>query len=412
MDWARSPDGDLDLAVELIAISNVVWVQVGAMSEQSIAIKDGLKLLASTRHVGTDVELQLRIARGSSLYHTRGFKSDNEAIAEFERAIAIAERLGNAVRIMRAFGGKASVTSSNGSYLDSIAIAKDLISRFPGALNFSRLLEHNYLFHGDFSASRKQAEISVMEASRAVRTTQNYGTGYDQGTIAKSVLTMIDFLEGKVDKSILGIRDLLADTEALGHSISTCLMLCLSAMPIAYLAGDIADARSRLDAVRRIAAKDILVRWQEWVDGYDLIVPHYTQTDEAQSELQRALLEAVGMRLEYMTVLAGCRASPAALDRALSGDAGWCRPELLRLKAVTLIKNDRAAATELLKEAVKLARAMGSVFWELRCAVCLFRLATSREIAAARSDLESVVAKFACSHPLPDIVMARRLLDE
>ncbi|MFK3691080.1 winged helix-turn-helix domain-containing protein [Agrobacterium tumefaciens] len=412
LDWARSPDGDLELAVELVAISNVIWVQLGAMSEQSIAIEDGLRLLASTKHVGTDIELQLRIARGSALYHTRGFKSDNEAIAEFERAIAIAERLGNPARIMRAFGGKASVTSSNGSYLDSIAIAKDLKSRFPGALSFSRLLEHNYLFHGDFSAAREHAEISVMEASRAVRTTQNYGTGYDQGTIAKSVLTMIDFLEGKIDQSFLGIRDLLAESEVLGHSISTCLMLSLSAVPIAYLAGDITDARSRLDAVRRIAAKDMLVRWQEWVDGYDLIVPQDTQTDEAQSELQRALLEGVGMRLEYMTILAGCRASPAALDRALAGDAGWCRPELLRLKAVSLIKRDRAAASELLNEALRLSRAMGAAFWELRSAVCLFRLATAQEMRAARSDLESVLKKFECSRPIPDIDMARGLLDE
>lgn len=410
-EWARARDGNLDLAVELIAISNVIWVQLGAMSEQSIAIETALALLPSTRHVGTDIEVQLRISRGSALYHTRGFKSDGEAIAEFERAIALAERLGNPARIMRAFGGKASVTSSNGRYLESIDIAKDLQARFPGALSFSRLLEHNYLFHGDLLASRQQAEISTIEASRAIRTTQNYGTGYDQGTIARSVITMIDFLEGKVDQSLEGVRDLLADSEVLGHSISTCLMLSLSAVPIAYLAGDIDSARSRLASIKRIAAKDMLVRWQEWVDGYELIIPQETQTDEVQSELQRALLESVGMRLEYMTILAGCRASPAALDRALSGDAGWCRPELLRLKAVSLIKQDRVKALQILQEALQLARAKGAIFWELRSAACLFRIASSEDLLAARDDLESVLGKFVCSSSISDIDTARALLD-
>lgn len=409
--WTRSSDVDIDLSVELVAISNVIWVQLGAMSEQSVEIEAALELLPSTKHVGTDIEVQLRIARGSALYHTRGFKSDDEALAEFEKAIAIAERLGNPTRIMRAFGGKASVTSSNGRYLDTIAIANDLQARFPGSLSFSRLLEHNYLFHGDLSASRRQAEISIMEASRAVRTTQNYGTGYDQGTIARSVVTMIDFLEGKIDESLEGIRELVADSETLGHSISTCLMLSLSAIPIAYLAGDIQAARSRLGAVRRIAAKDMLVRWQEWVDGYELIIPPETQTDEVQSQLRRALLEGVGMRLEYMTILAGCRASPAALDRALSGDAGWCRPELLRLKAVSLIKQDRVGALRLLNEALHLARSMGAIFWELRCAICLFRIAPSADVKAARDALEAVLGKFTCSGKISDIDMARALLD-
>ncbi len=412
IEWASSPQGDLDLAVELVAISNTVWVQLGAMNEQLVAVESAIGRLPSTRHPGTDVELQLRIARGSAKYHIGGFRSHEEASAEFERAAVIAERLGNPGRIMRAYGGMASVASSEGRYLHSIAIATDLQKRFPGVLSYSRLLEHNYLFHGDLKSSREQAELSLFEASRAVRTTQNYGTGYDQGTIARSVITMIDFLEGKVDRGLSGIDELIADCERLGHSISTCLMLCLSAIPIAYLAGQTEKARSRLEAVKRIAGKDMLVRWQEWVDGYDLVVPEDTQTEEMQTALQRALLDGVGMRLEYMTVLAGCRASQAAVDRALSGDAGWCRPELLRLKAVSWIKRDRAQARTVLAEAIGLARSMGAVMWELRCAICLVHLASPTDASSAIQDLASALEKFESSHPIPDIAVARALLAE
>ncbi|KQQ38872.1 hypothetical protein ASG19_07660 [Rhizobium sp. Leaf306] len=411
-NWAFSEQGDLDVAIELIAISNVLWTQLGVMHEQLVAVEKALDLLPSTKHLGTDVELQLRVSRGSGLYHVRGFKSDGEAMAEFERAAVIAEQLGNPGRIMRAYGGKASVASSNGRYTDTIAIAQDLQKRFPGAASFSRFLEHNYLFHGNFSASREQAEISLLEASRAVRTTLNNGTGYDQGTIAKAVIAMIDFLEGKIDQSFAAVREMITDSEQLGHSISSCLMLCLTAIPVAYLSGNTAEARARLDTVRQLAARDVLVRWQEWVEGYDLIVPENTQINEVQTALQGALLQGVGMRLEYMTVLAGCRASAAALERALSGDAGWCRPELLRLKAVTLIKKDREKAIALLREALNLARSMGAAFWELRCAICLVRLAPPSQSASARDDLVSSLGKFDCTHPIADIATARKLLAE
>ncbi|MBO9127991.1 winged helix-turn-helix domain-containing protein [Rhizobium sp. 16-488-2a] len=412
IEWASSPLGDLDLAVELVAVSNTVWVQLGAMNEQLIAVEDALENLPFTKHPGTDVELQLRIARGSALYHIGGFRSDEEASAEFQRATLIAEALGNPGRIMRAYGGMAAVASSKGRYLHSIAIASDLQQRFPGAQSYSRLLEHNYLFHGDLKSSREQAEISLLEASRAVRTTQNYGTGYDQGTIARSVLTMIDFLEGNLDESFSGVEKLIADCEGLGHSISTCLMLCLSAMPIAYLAGQTETARGRLTAAKRVARKDMLVRWQEWVDGYDLVVPEQTQTEEKQAALQQALLEGVGMRLEYMTVLAGCRASPAAVERALSGDAGWCRPELLRLKAVSLIKRDRAQAKALLVEAIDMARSMGAVIWELRCAICLVHLAGPAQTASAKAELASVLEKVDSSRSISDVETALSLLAE
>ncbi len=412
VEWSSSPQGDLDLAVELVAISDTVWVQLGAMNEQLVAVEDAISHLPSTRHSGTEIELLLRIARGSAMYHIGGFRSDGEASSEFERAAVIAERLGNPSRIMRAYGGMASVASSKGRYLHSIAIATDLQKRFPGALSYSRLLEHNYLFHGDLKSSREQADLSLFEASRAVRTTQNYGTGYDQGTIARSVIAMIDFLEGKVDRSLSGIDELIADCERLGHSISTCLMLCLSAVPIAYLAGQTEIARSRLDAVKRIAGKDMLVRWQEWVDGYGLVVPEDTQTEGMQTALQEALLDGVGMRLEYMTVLAGCRASQAAVERALSGDAGWCRPELLRLKAVSLIKRDPAEARTVLAGAIGLARSMGAVIWELRCAICLVNLATPAEAVSAMRDLELALEKVECSRTIPDIEIARTLLAE
>ena len=410
VEWARSPAGDPDLSVELVAISNSVWVQLGAMNEQFLAVEAAMEILPVTSHVGTDIELQLRIARGSALYHIGGFRSDEEAIAEFERAAAIADHLGNPARIMRAYGGMASVTSSHGRYLDSIGIANDLQKRFPGALSYSRLLEHNYLFHGDLRSSREQAEISLYEASRAVRTTQNYGTGYDQGMIARSVLTMIDYLEGKTDQSLAGVEDLVVDAERLGHSISSCLMLCLSAIPIAYLLGDMDIARARLDTVKRLTAKDMLVRWREWVEGYEFVVPEHTQTQDVQANLRNALAGGDGMWLEYMIVLAGCRASPTEIDRALSGDAGWCRPELLRLKAVSLAKTDRAQALGLLKEAMGLARSMGAVAWELRCAICLFRLLPQTDAFQARLDLEAALAKFDCSSTHADLETARSLL--
>ncbi len=412
INWAYSAEGQVDLAIELIAISNVLWVQLGLMNEQLVAVEKALGHLAASNLVGTDIEFQLRTSRASGLYHIKGFKSDDQAIVEFERAAVIADSLGNPNKIMRAYGGKANIESGNGQYLSSVQTAKSLQERFPTATSFSRMLEHNYLFHGDFSSAREQAEISLAEAGRAVRTTLNSGTGYDQGIIAKTVLAMIDFLEGKVDRSFAAVDDLILAARHLGHSISSCLTLCLTAIPVAVMAGDIQDARKRLEEVKRLSGKDMLVRWQEWVDAYSMILPEASQSNEGQSSLQKGLVDAVGMRLEYMTILAGSRAPLEAVEKALSGDAGWCRPELLRLKSVATVREDRKQAMKLLTEGLGLGRSIGAALWELRCAICILRLAPASGRSAARDDVGLALSKFESSRPIADIAMARTLLSK
>lgn len=410
LKWCYSRTEHIDLAIELTAMSNVLWIQLGLMGEQLAAVERALDALPSSRHVGSEVELELRTVRGSALYHIRGFKSDDQTLAEFDRAALIAERLGGQSQAIRVNAGKISVLTSNGRYADAIGIGTALKERFPTATGLSRLLEHNHLFNGEFAKARQQAEVSIEEANQALRTTLNSGTGYDQGLIARSVVAMVDFIEGRIDRSFEEVSKLVVDARQLGHSISNCLVLCLTATPIAYMAGDISEARAWLQEADRVARKDMLVRWKEWVDGYMAAVPEAAQTGQGQVTLQATLSDTTGLRLEYLTVLAGCRASLPVLERALSGGAGWCRPELLRLSSVSLMKSDRQAARSALDQAHELSQKMGAALWELRCAICLFRMANADEPELSRYRLVTALNKFECSHPLADIKMAKTLL--
>jgi len=410
LNWCFSETEHINLAVELTALSNVLWVQLGLMGEQLAAAERALDALPMSRHAGSAVELELRTVRASALYHVRGFKSDAQTFAEFDRAASIAESLGIQAQIIRANAGKISITSSNGYYAEAIAMGAALQERFPTATGLSRLLEHNHLFNGEFASARQQAKVSIGEVGATYRTTLNSGTGYDQGLIARSVVAMADFLEGRIDRSLKEVSEIVLDARQLGHSVSTCLVLCLTAVPIAYLAGDISGARARLQEADQVARKDMLIRWNEWVEGYMAVVPEEAQTEQGQATLQTALSQIAGLRLEYLTVLAGCRVSSSTLQRALSSGAGWCRPELLRLRSVTLMKSDRQAAVSLLNQAHELSERMGAALWELRSALCLFRIANANEKELSRYRLVTALNKFDCNHSLADIKMATSLL--
>jgi predicted ATPase len=98
-------------------------------------------------------------------------------------------------------------------------------------------------------------------------------------------------------------------------------------------------------------------------------------------------------------------------ERARSGAAGWCSPEILRVRAEAMPDIHRAEA--LLLEALGLAHQQGALAWELRCADSLARLWQQQgRVQAARDLLGSVYARFTEGFATQDLVRVRRLLDE
>jgi predicted ATPase/DNA-binding winged helix-turn-helix (wHTH) protein len=407
--WAFETKGASAAGIRIAVNSKILWMQLGLMNEQIDVLERALAAIPGSEFEGSETELELRAARGSALYHTRGFPADGEALVELERAVEIAERSASLEKIVHLQGGLTAILCSHGRYGEAIERAlrlRALHTEVPPE-TFSRMLEHNYFFYGDFDASRRELAGSLLEASGTVKRTANHALGFDQRIIALAVQVFIDFLEGRTATALDTLEASVAEARSLDYSIASCLLLMLSAVPMAFLAGRSAEAAGYLDTVEEIAKHHRLSRWLQWIASYRKA---FATVDEGQDGLETKLTEAIGLRLEYVIVMAGERTPIVHLNRALAGQGGWCRAELLRLKAIAQFPSDRDTATSTLEEATALARSVGMPFWELRCALTAHRFAIPGEAHLSLPYLEAVLKKFDPCSRTSDLADAARIL--
>ncbi|TAV21325.1 LuxR family transcriptional regulator [Rhizobium ruizarguesonis] len=409
IQWSFDNERDADFAIRLSAKSTVLWAQLGLMNEQTKVVEQALARLPGSQHVGTRVEMELRISRGGALFHVRGYPADPEALEEFDRSAEIAESLSDMPTFIRATAGRASIWVSNARYAEAIDMALKLGIRFPQMSlgSFSRMLEHGYFFHGNLKLASEHVNGSLRDAEGSLRRTLNDGVGFDQRIISRAVLIFVKFLQGETSEAFGELDSALEEARALDYSISTCLLLFLTASPIAFLSGDQKRAGEYLDIAETLTKKHDLHRWSLWVAAYRSFISDGIQ----QPETEEIFRSAVGMRLEYLLVLAGVRAPLEALDRGIKGEGGWCRPELLRIKAKVLKESDPILAQSLVEASLDEARRMEAPFWELRAANTAYELAGPNQEIKARKMVKSALDKVDGAYLTADIAKAREILD-
>jgi predicted ATPase len=120
--------------------------------------------------------------------------------------------------------------------------------------------------------------------------------------------------------------------------------------------------------------------------------------------------------LETLATLDEALAEDEVLARGESGRAGWCTPELLRIKGRRLLQpggGDRDRAEALMLRSIETARRQGALAWELRTAISLAELwqAENRHDQAADL-LDSTVSRFTEGFATADLVRASDFLEK
>jgi predicted ATPase len=107
-------------------------------------------------------------------------------------------------------------------------------------------------------------------------------------------------------------------------------------------------------------------------------------------------------------------ADESVLQRGEVGSAGWCAPELLRVRAERVRgTGDVESAANWFRRGIELARSQQALAWELRCATGLARLLrTAGSKADAHAALAPVVRRFTQGFGASDVREATRLLEQ
>src|SRR5271156_2580041 len=187
--------------------------------------------------------------------------------------------------------------------------------------------------------------------------------GPDRGlpTYAEAITLARDlWLEGEGDQALALIAEMVADAQALDHTLTLAHVLSDGACFIALWSGDLALAERYTDMLRAQTTLHALDVWRTYAEAFDAeILIRRGAARKGIGPLRRAIasLEAAGFVLYRAALprgfaqgLMGSRPAPGAretvaatIDRCLSSGEAWCLPELMRIRALALSSTDRAA---------------------------------------------------------------------
>ncbi len=436
LGWAFSTaNRSLALGVALTVAAIPFWEHLSLVEECRARLEAALETsLADTRSLRD--EMKLHLALGTALFHTRG--PVPEVKAAWATALGCAETLGDIEFQMSCLWGLCDYATWTGDHRTTLATAEKIrkladTSGDPAArTNVERQTGTALRYLGELGKARRHFERMIAHYVPPVTRSDIARFQLDPRSAARGTLANVLWLQGHPQKAVAMAERQLEEARAARHALALCNALIHTTCPIALWTGDLDGAERMLATIEVHMAEHAMTIWMAM--GRCLRADCLLQSGDARGlALMRGALEElddVGFRMRcpfYTGIYAaglGAFGDPAsglaAIEPAiaLSASTGelWCMPELLRIKA-DLLRRDNGARTvqardALYLQALDLAHRQGARSWELRTATTLAEDWFWQGHGARASDLLTpIYRRFSDGFETADLVRARLILD-
>ena len=404
LDGCLGDGGAHLLGIRLTVSAMPLWQELSLLREHGLYVNKALARLAQSRAPSQRLHMALQLALGSFSYHTQG------GTPQTLQAFACARRLAEAGKDLggqlRAVSGHMAVNLCSGNYREALAQSLHFDQLGPQSeplldLSAQRLRVLAQHFAGNQALALHNAEQVIQRMAHSGhlnRFTHGFGVQYDQSVASLTILARTLWLRGFPERAWRTANQALELALQINHGTSICYTLALAGVVIARYNGDSAAARSLLDLLLQQAHKHSVQLFHTWARHYE-----GTATDKD--------LQGLGLVQDTLVTFNALAVDDALFERARSGAAGWCTPEILRVRAEAI--PDLRRRESLLLEALGLAHQQGALAWELRSATSLAQLWQGQgRVQAARELLNSVYTQFSEGFATHDLLRVRRLLDE
>jgi len=409
LDWSYSTGGDPSRGARLTALSSSLWFALSLMDEYAARISLAMKQIP----LEAAVEARLWDMLGHAIWHTRA------ALPAMKEAFVNEQRIARAAGLvdaeLRSYWGQLLCAVTAGDY----CAASGLLAPFAALANaiedprakrtHQRMSAIALHFSGDQANARQFCELVLADAARAGRKADEKGLLFDHAVTARAVLARIQWMEGNADQARLTAKEGVAIAQSIGHALSLCFILANASIPIAHWCGDHRDADDLVALLLTTAEQHSFRMWSAFAASYRLV-----NRDRAAMGAPTFLPGMPDLLLDTIATTDARLATDATLLRADRGQAGWCVPELLRIKAIRQMQGpeeNSGAAEALLLRGLNAAREQGALAWELRCVASLSELwLRHNRPEAAFALLEPVYAQFSEGFETDDLMRAAALL--
>jgi predicted ATPase/DNA-binding winged helix-turn-helix (wHTH) protein len=418
IDWAFSEAGDDDLGFALIAkgVNTVIpFQQLDDFVRRLERALDALQQASQRRPV-------LEIWLNASLILFRGHSS----MGADERQRPLIERLRALIGADLSERQQAysrycmcSALFGLGDYRAVLALSVELteLARcahdLPVAVVADRYASYSLHYLGEHAQARVLCERLLHVPVN--RDPFHAWTPVPHAVSMRTTLARIAWIEGAPCQAARLAHEAVAFTEH-QNPMAACLALGMGAIPIALWRGDDAYAARLTVRLHELAERYQLAYWFNWTRGFTRAL---ARRDPRWADGQTGRMLAWSgapnaMAADTMATFGPEGLEAGTLARAEEGDMGWCAPEVLRVHAVQLLRDDpgaREEADRLLERALVLARAQAALSWELRIACTRLEWWQDTPRAAGlRVALASVLACFREGAETADQLAGRALL--
>ncbi|PTR00595.1 putative ATPase [Paraburkholderia sp. GV068] len=401
-DWAFSPDGDVQLGVELASTLSAALLDGGMIAEcceratRAVDTLDALDALPAASIDARD-EMRVRAALASALPHVRGSVSKAEQL--WRKVYALATERADDAYHARALWGLWTTMISSGNIHASAEFAvrlRQLAQQRENAWQetladqIAAISQHCLGRHAEAKAELLRTRNRFAELEYSGQRDNTIAVDplvYCNGTLARiawleghcgEAMRLVDTLVGLVRPDIM--------EPSLTHTLGA------SAAPLSLMCGDLGRAAVYLDIMRSQVALHGLDVWRDYcncLSAHRDILDGQLQRGVALLESSLDALIARGFRrLITLFIAAYAEALVAAgrIDEAvrrLNDTLQFCEnngemmfvPELWRVLGIAARARRRSADAEAhFTTAIQMARRQGATMWELRASLSLAAL--------------------------------------
>ena len=428
----------------LVEKSVACWGKAGrrsaarsAMAEAAVQFQKGLEQLALLPDTSERrrEELEFCSSLGAVLMPVKGFAAPESGHA-YARARELWEQLGSPSEFLRIPYGQSLYHMSRGEFDLALRLDEDLLHLSRRRNDSAGLvLGHvssgrNLMFAGRFASSRSHLEQALALHDPISHSSLVQQVGFLPQVISQAYLGDVLLCLGFPDRALAQSNAAIAEARRLAHPPSLATSLSLGLVLLSF-DGDNAVLGERVDQLAALATEQGFLFWRAhgtifrgWVkvkngdvaEGISLLrsgsIAHRATGAEVWVPYHIALLarayEIAGQVEEAVT----------QLDDALqiverTGERCFAA-ELNRHKGQLLLRQGHsAAAEELYRKALSIAKEQEAKLWQLRAAMSLARLRHDQgRHAEARDLLAPVYGWFTEGFDTPDLKEAKALLDE
>lgn len=436
LDWAFSPDGDVEIGATLTAAFAPIWQTLSLVGECRERVESMLAIRAPDIHLNQAIELRMWFAYGESL--TMTFAPVERTRAALRKKMELTAGIDDADLQAGLLYIQWSVALMSGDHGAALIAARQLVAITPRGgdamkLASDRVLGTSLLYAGELAAAQDHLQRVVDFYAAPSDGHHSALFRRDPQVLARVRLGRVLGLRGYMDRAYAEARSSFEMAQSSGAGITVCWVLHDALCPLALMTGDLAAAEGAIAAMSTWAIRIDATLWKmmatcwkgklliergEFARGIELISPTLEACE--QSGWQMGHTQFLGCLAEGLAGLGHLEEARAKLERAIAwadqNGENWYRAELMRMKGELMLRLSPSPlvieAEDCFRMANEIAREQGALSWELRIALSLARLRmTQGRPGEVRQFLAPVYERFTEGFDTPDLRAARALLD-